>query len=297
MAKFRRKGTWKKILAGALAVVLGVGAIAGISALVKKADEDIKSISPKFSVGGLTATGAYEETDKSIYTKDAFECQGLIAKLEFDSSISYELFFYDVAGNFIESTGNLTEGYSEELPYEASYARVEITPIWDDEVKEADRVIKWYNVRKYSKQLNLEVLKEQDTERVSYAETLSEEATLVNAPLLGLGTYNFQNDSFSSNATSPWYWYGKVTTTNYDEMIIRVKTECIGKVEDFANLGYETLLLYAPPSSQGNLSSLNPETLKVEGSYTYLSVNVSSFDTVVFTTDYEVKAGLSVWLR
>lgn len=299
MAKFRRKGTFKKILAGALAVVLGVGAIAGVSALAQKSDDDMKSISPKFSVGGLTSIGTYEKSDATIYTKDAFECQGLIAKLEFDSSINYELFFYDVAGNFLESTGKLDVGFSDELPYEASYARVEITPIWADDVKESDRVVKWYNVHEYSKQLNLEVLKEQVVDRTSYSETLNEEATAVVASLIGgTGTYNLQTDSFNkTNDHAPWYWYGKVDAGDFSEIIFKVKTSSIGKPSDYVE-NYEMLLLYDTENkTQGNISKFNPTVLKTEGSYSYLSVPATTIGEFIFTLDYELKDGLTIWLK
>ena len=106
MAKFRRKGMFKKILAGAMAVVLGVGVIAGVSSLVSnKTDDDGKiTINPKWSIGGLDENGKYEESEATLYTKDAFECQGLTIKPNFDSNVKYQIFFYTQLGEFIEST-------------------------------------------------------------------------------------------------------------------------------------------------------------------------------------------------
>ena len=71
--KFKTKRIFKRVFSAGLAVIIGVGLIAGASALFTKFDEDTKSISPSYSVGGLTNQGSYEETENSIYTKDAFE--------------------------------------------------------------------------------------------------------------------------------------------------------------------------------------------------------------------------------
>ena len=115
----------------ALIVVLILAAVgggtAGIISLVDSDKFDTKNISDlSFGVGGLDSTGKYMSTDKSIYTKDAFECQGLSVSLEFDSEISYQIYFYDQNNDFVHTTGKLESAFvSDSIPFFAKYARKE----------------------------------------------------------------------------------------------------------------------------------------------------------------------------
>ena len=90
MSKFnlRSKQTRKEILSIGLGILLTVGAVIGISALTSKSEETTKEINPTYAIGGLTEDGKYLETEESIYTKDAFECQGLDIDLDFKSNVS-----------------------------------------------------------------------------------------------------------------------------------------------------------------------------------------------------------------
>ena len=151
--KFKLKKNWKNILAVGLTVVLGIGAIFGITRLVEN-DDGLKKISPAYTVGGLGADGKYVDTEESIYTKNAFECQGLKITPDFDNCVSYQVFFYDQNEQYLESTASMTEFY-EGTPLLAKYARIEITPNEDEKVS-------WYEVNKYAKQLTVEVAKKQD---------------------------------------------------------------------------------------------------------------------------------------
>lgn len=138
--------------------LLGAGAF-GISKLVEYINSDLTTIHLNYEVGGLdSATGIYEDNDDTIYTKEAFPCWGLQAKLDFDAQITYQVFYYDILDNFISSTDILTSGYSGEAPINGAYARIEITPT--DFTKD-DTTISWYEVGGYSKQLNLKTFKEQ----------------------------------------------------------------------------------------------------------------------------------------
>ena len=40
----------------------------------------------------LTDDGRFKESDESIYTKNAFECQGLDVEIDFDKNISYQIY-------------------------------------------------------------------------------------------------------------------------------------------------------------------------------------------------------------
>lgn len=152
---FKSKKTWKNILIVGLAIITLVGAIVGLSALFRKSEETTKEISPSYAIGGLTEQGAYLEKKESIYTKDAFECQGLNVKLAFDNNISYRIFFYDYEDKFVNATEKLTTNYDEDVSIFVKSARIVITPNDDSKVS-------WYEKGNYSKQLTISVNKEQD---------------------------------------------------------------------------------------------------------------------------------------
>ena len=85
-------------------LLLGVvgGGIVGILKLTDTGKLDTKTISStKFSVGGLDSNGKYMNTNTSIYTKEAFECQGLEVSLDFDNEIEYQIYFYDQNNDFV----------------------------------------------------------------------------------------------------------------------------------------------------------------------------------------------------
>ena len=159
---WKSKKTWKNVLIIGLAVITLVGAIVGLSALFRKSEETTKEINPTYAVGGLTENGAYLETEESIYTEDAFECQGLDIELDFRSNVSYRVFFYDVRNDFLSSTAKLTSNYDETTtPVIARYARIVITP-------NEDNKISWYEKSGYANQLTISVNKEQDDANLEF---------------------------------------------------------------------------------------------------------------------------------
>lgn len=174
---YKTKRTLKQILSVALAGLAAFGAIFGLVKLSEKLKEETKVIHPSFSVGGLNANGEYEETDGSIYTKESFECQGMSVKLDFDSNVSYQAFYYDDLDKYISSSSVYEESMDLAVPETAVYARLEVTPIWADDVEEEDQVVHWYNVAKYANQLEISVLKDQtppEVEPVALFETLAD---------------------------------------------------------------------------------------------------------------------------
>ena len=138
-----------------VAGVLG-GAVAGIIKLTDDDAFDKKEISSlAFSVGGLDGTGAYMDTNASIYTKDAFECQGLNITLDFDNMIEYKVYFYDQNNDFVHTTGARTNAFVDtEVPFFAKFARIVVIPTEDD-------VVSILEVNKYAKQINVSVNREQ----------------------------------------------------------------------------------------------------------------------------------------
>lgn len=148
---YNSKMAWWKIALIALAVILIVGALAGLitSLVINRDDAQEGQLSTKaYSVGGLNEDGTYLDTRGSIYTKDLFKCADLKCSLVFDHNISYRVFFYDGNENFMSSTTALAGNYSD-VPYGASYCRIVITP-------DSDQNIKWYEVKGYAKQLTVE---------------------------------------------------------------------------------------------------------------------------------------------
>lgn len=118
-----------------------------------------------FSIGGLNETGAYEEADNTLYTKNAIEIEDdFRVKLVFNSTIKYQVFFYDELDKFISSTDVMTESSEPTIPENATHYRVEVTPIWDEDVKKDDRVIGWFDINGYEKQLLIEVVESADEE-------------------------------------------------------------------------------------------------------------------------------------
>ena len=160
--KRKTKQTLKMVALG----VVGLGAVVGAASVLgnlRSEDDGLKTIHPTFEVGGLNdVDGKYEESKKTIYTKDAFECQGLEVELDFDNNIKYQVFYYESDGDYISATNVLEGNQNLEVPSLATHARMEITPIWKDDVKEKDQEIKWYQVSKYATQLDIKVHKEQN---------------------------------------------------------------------------------------------------------------------------------------
>lgn len=292
MAKFRRKGTFKKILAGALAVVLGVGAIAGVSSLVgNKADDDGKvAVNPKWSIGGLDENGKYEESDATLYTKDAFECQGLTIKPNFDSNVKYQIFFYDEMGEFIESTSVLENAYNSDIPNGSTHARLEVTPVWGDDVEEDDQIIKWYNKHKWENNLEIKV----DEKQLSFVDQLEQGDDVYT--LLGQGMFDVETDEFSSNTTSPWYFSGVIDCSSVDEIIIKIETTELSRKVNYSGKERYAINMYDLTNDVTLPYDGNPTVVAVKGKFSYVSVDCSNFDSFVFSTSPNVVDTLKVYL-
>ncbi len=158
--RIKTKGIIKKI-ALALAGVVALSAVGfGVAKLVELARNDLKTITPTFSVGNLGADGKYVSDESTLYTKEAFHCDGLQIKLDFDNEIEYQIFFYDDLDNFVESTEVLSAAYSETV--HDGYARIVIMPTNDEDEKISltERIT-------YPDQMTIKVAKEQNTEYVN----------------------------------------------------------------------------------------------------------------------------------
>ena len=165
--KYKTKKTLKTILLSVLGVGAIVGAASGINTLVEKQNEDLKTIYPLFSIGTLNGNGEYVEADDTLYTKTAFECQGLKITLDFDNTIDYQIFYYDSEGEFLNSSGLITGNSNKfaSVPDMATHARLTIIPDWDkmggDYEFSKNQVIKYTDIVKYTSQIKVEVNKTQ----------------------------------------------------------------------------------------------------------------------------------------
>ena len=166
--KFMTKKTISQVLSVVLLCALCFGAVFGISALSNKLKEETKVIHPVFEVGGINAQGKGDkDMDGAIYTKEAFLCDGLEIKLDFDAAITYRVCFYNKRDVYISSTEVFDQSKRISVPFNATYARIVITPIWADELDTADRVCHWYDVAKYSSQLEIRVNKDQNIDSLN----------------------------------------------------------------------------------------------------------------------------------
>ena len=123
-----------KAVALALAGVAAITAIAfGVKAIVDWSKNDLKEINPSFEVGNLGNDGKYVNDESTLYTKDAFKCEGLQIKLDFDNQINYEVYFYDNLDNLVTKSETLSS--SQVFPLKAGYARIVILPTDDEDNK------------------------------------------------------------------------------------------------------------------------------------------------------------------
>ena len=222
--KQKTKQTLKTILLSVLGVGAIVGVASGINTLVEKNDTELKTIHPTFSIGGLNeADGKYEKSDSTLYTKDAFECQGLEIKLDFDNYIKYQVFFYEEDGDFMEAT-SVFEGNAEiNVPTFASHARIELTPNWaemgEDYVNEKDQIVKWYEAPKYASQIEVKVNKEQNGPY-----TILSRNNLFEYQGIG----DMSGTTFTPNEESNYAVSKQIDVTAYDYVLIEVPTELMG---------------------------------------------------------------------
>ena len=157
--KFKFKKNWKSILCGVLVVVTLIGACAGLAAIFNNDTKDISSTA--FERGALDSKGEYVESKKSIYTPEAFACKGLRIEPDFEFSGTYDVFFYSINGDFIESKTGLTKVNVEVHPL-AYEARVVIHPAVPEGVKESEFEIGIFEVYGYAKELTITVDKDQE---------------------------------------------------------------------------------------------------------------------------------------
>ena len=279
MAKFKKinfksKSLWKKIGLGVLAGVVLIGAVFGVTALFRKSEEKTtKEINPTYAIGGLNEDGTYLETKESIYTKDAFGCQGLNVKLAFDNNISYRIFFYDYDDNFVSATNKLTANYDEDVSIFVKSARIVITP-------NEDSKISWYEKSGYAKQLTISVDKEQST----FEQRLNK--SKVSIKILGAGTCG-DSAEFFPDSSSPFYFFDKFSTLGANTLYIKVKNETITSPVSYLDMTFNFPLLYDYDNPKQDVSSSGNgyKIVSSDDTYTIVSFDVSNYDSVFGAVD------------
>ncbi len=300
--KRKTKDLISKIVSVALVVVtvVGIGALIGHFVSNKADDNGRVEINPSYEVGGLTSYGKYKETKESIYTKEAFKCDGLNIEPQFDSTITYQVFFYDNLGNFVSSTSSMEGYYTDEIPTGSSYARIVITPKWDKDTKDDDRKINIFQVSKYAKQLTIKVNAEQRDESKKFLDTL-EEYTEVELSVQGKGVYEMNNQKFTSNTSSNWYFYDVIDVSKTNKIIFKVPTELLtAKVTYGSNeMG---ALVYYDLTNQANLFNekliVNEiyNEVYTDGTYTYFELNVANTNEIVIAVNEASVNVVKAWV-
>ena len=158
LAKLTSKRTWKVILSWVLTIALAIGVVCGVVAVVKAIDSDNRTVVSTWARGSLDEEGKYIESKEHIYTKNAFECDGLEISLDFDATIEYKVVFYDKNGDMLTQNGStefMSGAFDDEtstVPEDAHYARVVVTPLEDENVSRLE-------VGEYSGQIKISVAK------------------------------------------------------------------------------------------------------------------------------------------
>ena len=155
----RFKKSWKKILSLGLVIIIGISAIGGIAGFAARDTKTISSTA--FSRGALDENGMYVKTKQSIYTEKAFECIGLCIEQDFESHATYDVYYYDYDGKFLESRKGLTGTYSEDYAF-AKLARIVIHPTIPEDETENDFSIKFYEVYGIANDFTIKVNKNQE---------------------------------------------------------------------------------------------------------------------------------------
>ena len=172
--RYKKKISVKKIIGIVLVGALLIGILSSFAVF---ANDSKPVTSLEFSVGGLDeATGQYVEDKTAIYTKDAIECQGLSIKPEFDSNVTFQIFWYnedEVYFGCTERTTMPSARFIGDVPYLAKYCRIVIYPSQlDEEGKQIkDFEVKLYEIRSIAKNLNITVDKKQEFEVNNLLET------------------------------------------------------------------------------------------------------------------------------
>ena len=166
----------KSIISGVIIVALLIASVAGMVTLFNRDTNKIHSSA--FSVGAINDQGIYEKSDKSIYTKELIECKGLTITPDFEAEGSFQVFYYDYDGAFLEATSVMeasSGSYKKDDEYpEARYCRIMITPdvpVDEDGNVDEDFKIRSISVISYANDYTITVNKNQNFKKPVVEET------------------------------------------------------------------------------------------------------------------------------
>ena len=129
--KRRTKSTLTKVIA----IILGVALLGGCATLISNfANNKYEEVHPSYKIGSLNSEGGYVEDEGSMYSEH-FECRGIKITPTFDSKVKYRVAFYEEDGTFVSMTTENAKKTQPEVPENAMYARVLITPKDDEDGK------------------------------------------------------------------------------------------------------------------------------------------------------------------
>ena len=122
---------WKQVGIIVLVVIIGLGAIAGITALV---DGDRTVLGTAFAKGNLDASGKFVESDTHLYLKDAIDINNLKVERDFDAGVSYRIVFYNKNMEYVGETESLQGNWDiadheEDFATEGNFADAEFARI------------------------------------------------------------------------------------------------------------------------------------------------------------------------
>lgn len=166
---------WKNILSIGLAVLVLFGAVGAVASF---ATNDSKPAGAVFKVGGLDPeTGEYIKSKTSIYTEKVVECQGLKVKPEFESDVTYQIFWYnedEIYFGCTEKTTNPNTVFAGPVPECAKYCRIVIYPsqLDEDDKQIKDFEVSVFDVLKITRNLEITVAKKQEFSLINLFENL-----------------------------------------------------------------------------------------------------------------------------
>ncbi|MBE6535623.1 MAG: hypothetical protein E7593_05930 [Ruminococcaceae bacterium] len=303
MRRFFRNIPWRNVLIITLTVVLGIGAIAGIASIANK---DTKTISAThFKRGAIDSNGFYIESDTSIYTKDLIECQGLEIAPDFESTGTYQVFYYSPDKSFIGATEVLechnnvlyTKGKTFTL---AKYCRIMITPdVPKDDYGNTieDYKIKFYEVAGIANNFTITVDKKQNFSVKKAIDGLENKANI-----LGEGVWDRATNSFLGQS-SQMYIFDKIDVGGANNIVLKVATSTLsnsitysdGQVFTFPLLyeGDDTKLIATGTESK---NVIHYNILESNSEYTYISYDVSAYTSICGAVDIDSSDILEIYV-
>ena len=89
-----------------------------------------------YTIAALDDSGEQTDGDTSIVTRNAVTTDGLKVAIADDATVTYALYFYDVDGEFVSKTADLSADFNgSAIPENAETAKIVITPTADEDGK------------------------------------------------------------------------------------------------------------------------------------------------------------------